>query len=273
MAGLLVLQIVEFVSNEVFTLAAFDSMAERLHDSTVSTTAVRSATPEVEPTTLAAFYSATHIDSPKVTRASQSVVKIEHTNLLGLLCHVADVDVLLRGESTWSLVLLLWNVLAVLIQIAPFVLFGFARMDDDSPHASLGHTHDSMVAFAFDQVWTERIVADYASQHLLALTLRHSHNLLLIVPTFEHDRLELIRVVVVDAGIHQLDVVKANADWQIPLRRDDVPPVHVIADVAIAVQRQQRFGFLNQSHLSPQIVSFAAVARLWRYRLLNLLEQ
>ena len=76
MAGLLVLQIVEFVSNEVFTLAAFDSMTERLHDSTVSTTAVRSATPEVEPTTLAAFYSATHIDSPKVTRASQSVVKI-----------------------------------------------------------------------------------------------------------------------------------------------------------------------------------------------------
>jgi hypothetical protein len=39
------------------------------------------------------------------------------------------------------------------------------------------------------------------------------------------------------------------------------------------VQRQQRFGFLNQSHLSPQIVSFAAVTRLWRYRLLNLLEQ
>jgi len=64
MAGLLVLQVVEFVSNEVFALTTLHSMAERLHDSTVSTTAVWSATPEVKPTTLAAFYRATHIGSP-----------------------------------------------------------------------------------------------------------------------------------------------------------------------------------------------------------------
>ena len=64
MAGLLVLQIVEFVSNEVSTLAAFDSMAERLHRATVSSTAMWTTTPEIKPTTFASFYGTTHVGSP-----------------------------------------------------------------------------------------------------------------------------------------------------------------------------------------------------------------